>query len=191
MGQLATCDFLYTKDLYAIYYRRSGKKVIRILGVISIALLLPLCVLCLAALPSNSDPVFAVLTILLVALTAVMFWLAIKTPMRVPGYMYDSFCSRHGIDGDQTGFREHVDIDLDGITVASGPAGCEDCEMHPISKTWDEWKEVVDTPEVIMVIGKGGDPARNEDAMIPKASLQGMSPDALTAEMRDRIAAAG
>lgn len=193
MAQLASCDYLYTKELYSIYYRKRMQSGMRIACAICVAILAPISIACIAAAPAIGETAFTAMTAFVAGLAVLMLWMAVKTPMRVPDSMFRSFCKRHGLTDDQLGsnaFREQVDVDIDGMTVAYGPAGCVDDEMHCVPKAWWEWEKVVDTPDAIIVFGRGDELSRGEDAMIPKDSVHGMSPEALVDEISTRIAAA-
>ena len=197
-GVFAVCDYLYTEEVFASYYRELGKEFNYVLP------------------RSTADTR---------RLIAAEFFKKHGTDAELTDPWIFNKKSRSSSerlkrnDPRRTApwtFHERIEIGDKGITICFGPADCseEEFRAHSITSPWGQWRAVRNGKVVLVIICRddmkigptaaavlGNSTSRDmwlvrratqyEDAVIPKEKLRGMTPEALEEKVRQKIKAAG
>lgn len=208
MAASASCTYIYTEETFAAYYRARERRNTRMIAGWLAAIGAIISIMAAAVIPTAPGPLPIIMLAIGLALTALGLNWAIRgtMPMHIPMNEAREYFARHGADVLRERpwhFEESVTVDDDGITISYSDGMDRESPRLTLTKGWDEWKRVVETPDFIMVISKGDGSSplwsligfeylyrrekRNqyEDAVIPKTLLRGMTVDQLR-ELLDR-----
>lgn len=209
----ATYTFSYTEEAFDAYYRARERRGMRMLGggVAAVGVAGVLFSFATVSFGAGAAGFALAAIFLVIGAAGVLCATAGHRFMRVPPDEVREFFARHGayVMGRRPWeFSETVTVGRDGIVIAYDAVPLGGAHMS-LQKGWGEWREVVETPDYLMVISKGDGSSpllsligyellfrrqkrnRYEDVVIPKRLLSGAEVGHLGEFMRACIAAPG
>lgn len=209
MEKIATADFEYTEEIHQKVTLVRRQRSLRVVGLIIAAACLTLLIIFILGIATGVELTVAtgVLTAVFAIGSVIGLWLGITGAGSLAGAnekALAAFFGGHGIKEkhhDRWAMRERVEVEAGGISVAWGEPGCKNKDLTRVFTPWSEWKYLVQTEDLVIVICKtpedgllrgafGENPTldgQHADAAIPKKKLQGMKSEALVTFLEDEI----